>query len=189
MRKYLLAASAGGSRDAPLRLSPRPRALCRDRRRRDVPATAPTSTSSSTTHADTDLRQRLMTSSTRPDTTSTRSLGYKFGLFRLEGEAGYKRANIKSLGVSTPLITDVGTAAGDDCHCRRLQRRQPHRHQVADGQRACSTAISAAASAAMPAAAPAGPGRQLPGTATMPGRSRASPALRYALSPERRCRV
>ena len=39
-------------------------------------------------------------------------LGYKFGLFRLEGEAGYKRAKVKSLGVSTPLITDVGTAAG-----------------------------------------------------------------------------
>jgi opacity protein-like surface antigen len=39
-------------------------------------------------------------------------LGYKLGLFRLEGEAGYKRAKVKSLGVSTPLITDVGTAAG-----------------------------------------------------------------------------
>ncbi len=39
-------------------------------------------------------------------------IGYKLGLFRLEGEAGYKRAKIKSLGVSTPLITDVGTAAG-----------------------------------------------------------------------------
>ena len=39
-------------------------------------------------------------------------LGYKFGMFRLEGEAGYKRAKVKSLGVSTPLITDVGTAAG-----------------------------------------------------------------------------
>ena len=39
-------------------------------------------------------------------------LGYKFGLFRVEAEAGYKRAKVKSLGVSTPLITDVGTAAG-----------------------------------------------------------------------------
>ena len=39
-------------------------------------------------------------------------LGYKFGPVRLEGEAGYKRAKVKSLGVSTPLITDVGTAAG-----------------------------------------------------------------------------
>ena len=39
-------------------------------------------------------------------------IGYKLGLFRLEGEAGYKRAKVKSLGVSTPLITDVGTAAG-----------------------------------------------------------------------------
>ena len=39
-------------------------------------------------------------------------LGYKLGFIRLEGEAGYKRAKIKSLGVSTPLITDVGTAAG-----------------------------------------------------------------------------
>jgi opacity protein-like surface antigen len=38
--------------------------------------------------------------------------GYKLGIIRLEGEAGYKRAKVKSLGVSTPLITDVGTAAG-----------------------------------------------------------------------------
>jgi len=39
-------------------------------------------------------------------------VGYKLGPVRLEGEAGYKRAKVKSLGVSTPLITDVGTAAG-----------------------------------------------------------------------------
>jgi opacity protein-like surface antigen len=39
-------------------------------------------------------------------------VGYKLGILRLEGEAGYKRAKVKSLGVSTPLITDVGTAAG-----------------------------------------------------------------------------
>ena len=39
-------------------------------------------------------------------------LGYKLGPVRLEGEAGYKRAKVKSLGVSTPLITAVGTAAG-----------------------------------------------------------------------------
>ena len=39
-------------------------------------------------------------------------IGYKLGPIRLEGEAGYKRAKVKSLGVSTPLITDVGTAAG-----------------------------------------------------------------------------
>ena len=38
--------------------------------------------------------------------------GYKLGIIRLEGEAGYKRAKVKSLGVSTPLITDVGTTAG-----------------------------------------------------------------------------
>lgn len=38
--------------------------------------------------------------------------GYKLGIIRLEGEAGYKHAKVKSLGVSTPLITDVGTAAG-----------------------------------------------------------------------------
>src|SRR5258708_5565096 len=38
--------------------------------------------------------------------------GYKLGFIRLEGEAGYKNAKVKSLGVSTPLITDVGTAAG-----------------------------------------------------------------------------
>lgn len=39
-------------------------------------------------------------------------LGYKLGPVRLEGEAGYKRAKVKSVGVSTPLITAVGTAAG-----------------------------------------------------------------------------
>ena len=38
--------------------------------------------------------------------------GYKLGFIRLEGEAGYKRAKVKSLGVSTPLVTDVGTASG-----------------------------------------------------------------------------
>jgi opacity protein-like surface antigen len=38
--------------------------------------------------------------------------GYKFGLFRLEGEAGYQRAKVKSLTVSSPILTDVGTATG-----------------------------------------------------------------------------
>ena len=38
--------------------------------------------------------------------------GYKLGLLRLEAEGGYKRANVKSLSVSTPLLTAVGTAAG-----------------------------------------------------------------------------
>jgi opacity protein-like surface antigen len=38
--------------------------------------------------------------------------GYKLGLLRLEAEGAYKRAKVKSLGVSTPLITAVGTAAG-----------------------------------------------------------------------------
>jgi opacity protein-like surface antigen len=37
--------------------------------------------------------------------------GYKLGPVRLEVEGGYKRASVKSLSVSTPLITDVGTAA------------------------------------------------------------------------------
>jgi len=35
-------------------------------------------------------------------------LGYKIGPIRLEGEAGYKRAKVKSLGVAPPIITDVG---------------------------------------------------------------------------------
>lgn len=39
-------------------------------------------------------------------------LGYKLGFIRLEGEAGYKHAKVKSLGVSAPLIADVGTASG-----------------------------------------------------------------------------
>jgi OmpA-OmpF porin, OOP family len=38
--------------------------------------------------------------------------GYKLGLFRLEAEGGYKRAKLKNFGVSAPLITAVGTAAG-----------------------------------------------------------------------------
>jgi opacity protein-like surface antigen len=38
--------------------------------------------------------------------------GYKLGPVRLEGEAGYKRAKVKDLGVSAPLITAVGAAAG-----------------------------------------------------------------------------
>ena len=38
--------------------------------------------------------------------------GYKFGLIRLEVEGGYKRAKVKSLAVSAPLITAVGTASG-----------------------------------------------------------------------------
>ena len=38
--------------------------------------------------------------------------GYKLGLFKLELEGGYKHAKTKSFSVSTPLLTDVGTAAG-----------------------------------------------------------------------------
>jgi opacity protein-like surface antigen len=38
--------------------------------------------------------------------------GYKFGIARIEAEGGYKHAKVKSLGVSAPLITDVGTGAG-----------------------------------------------------------------------------
>jgi opacity protein-like surface antigen len=36
--------------------------------------------------------------------------GYKLGLFRLEAEGGYQRAKVKGLTVSSPMITDVGTA-------------------------------------------------------------------------------
>jgi opacity protein-like surface antigen len=39
-------------------------------------------------------------------------LGYKLGMFRLEAEGGYQRANIKSLGVSSTLLGDVSTATG-----------------------------------------------------------------------------
>jgi opacity protein-like surface antigen len=38
--------------------------------------------------------------------------GYKLGLLRLEAEGGYQRAKVKSLTVSAPLLTDVGTASG-----------------------------------------------------------------------------
>jgi opacity protein-like surface antigen len=36
--------------------------------------------------------------------------GFKLGLLRLEAEGGYQRSRVKSLGVSSPLLTDVGTA-------------------------------------------------------------------------------
>src|SRR5690349_14151117 len=38
--------------------------------------------------------------------------GYKLGLFRLEAEGGYQRAKVKSVGVSSTLLTDASTAAG-----------------------------------------------------------------------------
>src|SRR5207302_10008830 len=38
--------------------------------------------------------------------------GYKLGLLRLEAEGGHQRARVKSLTVSAPLLTDVGTASG-----------------------------------------------------------------------------
>jgi opacity protein-like surface antigen len=38
--------------------------------------------------------------------------GYKLGLLRLEAEGGYQRAKVKSLGVSSSILTDVGTATG-----------------------------------------------------------------------------
>jgi opacity protein-like surface antigen len=38
--------------------------------------------------------------------------GYKLGLLRLEAEGGYKRASLKDLKVSQPLLTAVGAAAG-----------------------------------------------------------------------------
>ncbi len=134
MRKYLLAASGGGGiyRSG---LRGGQRALCRDRRRCDVPQQhrprrGGEQHGTTTTTYDNGFKAKYKTGY---DVDAI--LGYKFGLFRLEGEAGYKRAKVKSLGVSTPLITDVGTAAGVDCHCRRFQRRQSHRHQVADGER------------------------------------------------------
>src|SRR6478735_2376425 len=38
--------------------------------------------------------------------------GYKLGLIKLEVEGGYKRAKVKSLAVSAPLISAVGTDSG-----------------------------------------------------------------------------
>ena len=38
--------------------------------------------------------------------------GYQLGLLRLEAEGGYQNAKVKSLGVSSTLLTDVGAAAG-----------------------------------------------------------------------------
>ena len=76
----------------------------------------------------TDLDVILNNTSVTPNTSATYSngyhvkyktgydvdalLGYKLGILKLEVEGGYKRAKVKSLTVSTPLLTDVGTAAG-----------------------------------------------------------------------------
>jgi len=38
--------------------------------------------------------------------------GYKLGLFRLELEGGYQRANVKNVTVNPTLLTDVSTASG-----------------------------------------------------------------------------
>ena len=127
-------------------------------------------------------------SKTRSATTSTLILGYQLGLLRLEGEAGYQRAKVKSLGVSsTPLITDVGTAAGTTVTADDLSVGNHIGLSSPDGQCACSTAISAAASAATPAAAPAARGRSSRATSdnawAYPGHRR--PAL--CADPEPRC--
>jgi opacity protein-like surface antigen len=39
-------------------------------------------------------------------------LGYKIGMFRLEAEGAYKRAQVKNVTGSAALLTDLGTAAG-----------------------------------------------------------------------------
>ena len=38
--------------------------------------------------------------------------GFKTGMFRIEGEAAYKRSSLKSLSVSGPLLDDVGDIVG-----------------------------------------------------------------------------
>jgi opacity protein-like surface antigen len=38
--------------------------------------------------------------------------GYKLGLIRLEVQGGYQRAPVKSIGVDSTLLSDVGTATG-----------------------------------------------------------------------------
>lgn len=38
--------------------------------------------------------------------------GFKTGMFRIEGEAAYKRSSLKSLRVSDPLLDDVGDIVG-----------------------------------------------------------------------------
>jgi len=38
--------------------------------------------------------------------------GFKTGMFRIEGEAAYKRSSLKSLNVSGPLLDDVGDIVG-----------------------------------------------------------------------------
>ena len=74
----------------------------------------------------TDLDIILNNTSVTPNTTATYTDGYsvksnkgygidaiaglKLGYFRLEAEGGYQRGKVKSLTVSSPLLTDVGTA-------------------------------------------------------------------------------
>lgn len=40
--------------------------------------------------------------------------GYDFGMFRLEGELGYKRARAKSINVNSDFVTALNTGAGTD---------------------------------------------------------------------------
>ncbi len=38
--------------------------------------------------------------------------GFKTGMFRIEGEAAYKRSNLKDLRISAPLLDDIGDITG-----------------------------------------------------------------------------
>ena len=38
--------------------------------------------------------------------------GYDFGMFRLEGELGYKRANLKTVNADSAFLTGINTPSG-----------------------------------------------------------------------------
>ena len=64
--------------------------------------------------------------------------GYDFGMFRLEGELGYKRAKLKSVDVDNAFLTAhqhavPGTAFTDD----DVRSQRPHQRAVGHGQRRC----------------------------------------------------
>ena len=39
--------------------------------------------------------------------------GYDFGIFRLEGELGYKHSKIKSINIDDPFVTAINTGPGN----------------------------------------------------------------------------
>ena len=149
------------------------------------------STTSSTNHRSTDLDVILNNTSVTPNTSATFDdgykvkyktgydidaiLGYKLGIFRLEGEAGYKRAKVKSLGVGAPLVSAVGTASGTTATAADFDVGNHIGIKTLMGNALLDSNFGNSRLAAMSAAVRVARGRHSPATRIMPGRTRASP--------------